>query len=273
VLPYWNTVICPLLVALDAGPIVEIGCARGETTAKLAELAANRGLELHAVDPAPDFDASELERRFAGHFRFHKERSHDALGQIEPAAAVLIDGDHNWYTVHGELTRLEAIADAAERPFPLVLLHDVEWPYARRDMYYDPDSIPEERRKPWDRRGIAWGERMLAENGRGVNPHLANAIEEGGPRNGVLTAVEDFLRESKAPLELRIVHGQAGIGILASRDLLDASPALWRQWDRLHSVEFLLGQTKQLSRVAARVTAARLETGRPKAESDGAADK
>jgi hypothetical protein len=273
VLPYWDTVICPLLVALDTGPIVEIGSARGETTVKLAELAASRGLVLHAVDPAPEFEVAELERRFAGHFRFHKERSHDALQQIEPPAAVLIDGDHNWYTVHGELTRLQTIAAAAERPFPLVLLHDVEWPYARRDMYYVPESIPEEHRKPWDRRGIAWGRSLLDEKGRGVNPHLANALEEGGPRNGVLTAVEDFIEECRAPLEFRIVHGQAGVGILTSRDLLDASPALWRQWDRLHSVEFLLDQTVQLSRVAARATAARIETGRPRAEPNRAGGK
>lgn len=251
-LPHWDSVIEPFLSALDRGPIVEIGSAEGETTVKLAELAAARGLVLHAIDPEPRFSVDELERRFGDRFRFHRARSHAVLETIEPAAAVLIDGDHNWYTVHGELTRLERIATSAGRPFPLVLLHDVEWPYARRDMYYDPDAIPERWRRPWARRGIRWGERLLDESGNGANGELANAIEEGGERNGVLTAVQDYIRESPLPLELRIVHGEAGIGVLVSRDLLEAVPALSEQWDRLLSAEFLLDQTRRLSEIATR---------------------
>jgi hypothetical protein len=165
----------------------------------LAQFAAKRDISLHAVDPAPAFDVVEFEQRFDGAFEFHRERSHDALGEIGPAAAVLIDGDHNWYTVYGELARLETIAATADHHFPLTMLHDVEWPYARRDMYYDPDSIPEAWRQPWAHRGIRWGEPLLDEAGGGVNGHLANAIEEGGPCNGVLTAVEDFSADPARP--------------------------------------------------------------------------
>ncbi|HEX6687806.1 MAG TPA: sulfotransferase [Solirubrobacterales bacterium] len=260
-LPFWDAVLHPFLAALDAGPIIEIGAATGETTAKLAELAAERDLVLHSVDPAPEFDVTGFEKRFGRHFQFHREKSHDALERLEPAAAVLIDGDHNWYTVHGELVRLERIAARHGRPFPLTMLHDVEWPYARRDMYYDPEAIPPEWRKPWDRRGIGWGRPLLEEGGRGVNAQLANAIEEGGPRNGVLTAVEDFLEESHAPPELRIVHGGAGIGVLACADLLAAMPAVRRQWDRLRSAEFLADHSERLSRLAARLAASRIEAG------------
>ncbi|MEI0736392.1 hypothetical protein VQ056_06415 [Paenibacillus sp. JTLBN-2024] len=28
--------------------------------------------------------------------------------------------------------------------FPVVMLHDIDWPAGRRDMYYFPESIPEE---------------------------------------------------------------------------------------------------------------------------------
>ncbi len=253
-LPHWDSVIEPLLRALDRGPVVEIGSAAGETTLKLAELAAERGLVVHAIDPEPRFPVEELERRFGVSFRFHRARSHTVLEQIEAPAAVLIDGDHNWFTVHGELTRLQRSAASAQRPFPLAMLHDVEWPYARRDMYYDPDAIPEQWRKPWARRGLKWGERLLDESGGGANGHLANAIEEGGERNGVLTAVEDFIRESSLPLELRMVHGEAGIGVLASRDLLDAVPPLEEQWERLLSPEFLFEQTRKLAEIATRAT-------------------
>lgn len=255
-LPYWDAVLHPFLTALNAGPTIEIGAAAGETTVRLAELAVEKETVLHTVDPDPQFDVAQVERRFGAHFCFHRERSHDALHRIGPAAAVILDGDHNWYTVNGELKRLREIALAAGRPFPLVILHDVEWPYGRRDMYYDPEAIPEQWRKPWDRRGIRWGRSLLDEEGGGINSRLANAIEEGGPRNGVLTAVEDFLEESEAPAELRIVRGGAGIGVLASAELLEATPALQREWDRLHSPQFLMEHMQRLSDAAAHATAA-----------------
>jgi pimeloyl-ACP methyl ester carboxylesterase len=259
VLPHWHTVVRPFLEALDPGPIIEIGAYEGSTTSFLAELAAERNIILHVVDPAPQFDVTELEKRFPEHFRFHKEKSHDALERIGPAAAVLIDGDHNWYTVHGELTRLEQIAKSGERDFPLVMFHDVEWPYARRDMYYDPDGIPEGWRKPWSHHGLKWGERLLGEAGEGISKGVAKALEEGGAHNGVLTAIEDFIEESEIPVELRIVSGNNGIGILAANKILDTKPAVRLQWDKLLSPEFLLDHAKRLSQESMRMSVVHME--------------
>ena len=258
-LPYWEAVVRPLLEALGEGPIVEIGAAGGETTTRLAELAAELDTTLHSIDPEPRFDVAGAERRFGRHLRFHRERSLDALQDIEAAAAAVIDGDHNWYTVHGELTRLQAIAAGPGRTLPLAILHDVEWPYGRRDMYYAPDAIPSEWRKPWERRGIRWGERRLDASGGGVNGHLANAIEEGGPRNGVLTAVEDFVEGSAMPIERQIVAGHAGLGLLAGRDRLEANAALRREWERLRSSRFLAEHAAALSRAVSRSIAAQVE--------------
>jgi hypothetical protein len=262
ILPHWNTVIHPLLRALNGGPVIEIGAAKGDATAELAEFASTHDVVLHSIDPEPKFDVAAYEARFGGHFHFHRARSHDVLEHIGPAVAVVIDGDHNWYTVHRELILLERIAASADQAFPVVILHDVEWPYARRDMYYDPEAIPGEWRNPWDRRGITWGDRLLDEGGGGVNCHLANAIEEGGAHNGVLTAVEDFIEETPLPVELRIVRGEAGIGVLATRNLLETDPSVRSQWDRLHSPEFLLQQAKALSEAAARATATGIEADR-----------
>lgn len=261
-LPHWDTVICPFLSVLDEGPIVEIGAARGETTKKLAELAGERGLTLHSIDPAPRFDVADYEQRFGEHFRFHRESSFDALERIGAVGAAIVDGDHNWYTVHGELTRLGQLAASAGRHFPVVMLHDVEWPYARRDMYYDPDAIPVEWRNPWARRGIKFGESLLEEASQGHNHSFANAIEEGGRRNGVLTAVEDFIEESALRFEWRIVRGGFGIGILVSDESLATMPAVRAQWDRVHSTAFLLDEAERLSTAAMTHGVAHLEAMR-----------
>ncbi len=64
---------------------------------------------------------------------------------------MFLDGDHNWYTVFHELRLIEEHCQRNERLFPLVLLHDLGWPYGRRDLYYNPETIPAEYRQPYAR--------------------------------------------------------------------------------------------------------------------------
>ena len=79
---------------------------------------------------------------------FHLGISHDVLPTLPPADVALIDGDHNWFTVYHELKMLAATSREAGAPLPLLVLHDVAWPYGRRDLYYEPSRIPEEFRQP-----------------------------------------------------------------------------------------------------------------------------
>lgn len=253
-LPFWTPVIRPFLEAIGPGPVIEIGAEFGGTTQKLLELVCQQDGVLHTIDPEPQFEVAELERRYPDRFRFYQEKSHDALGRIEPATAVIIDGDHNWYTVFGELTRLREIAEASGVSFPLVMLHDVEWPYARRDMYYDPDSIPAKWRRPWARRGVKWQHPGLGGIDADLNSDLANALEEGGPRNGVLTAVEDFLGDFPDELDFKIVTGLCGLGVLVPVKRLAGSSALRREWQRLDSREFLATHAKRLANLLGMAT-------------------
>lgn len=109
--------------------------------------------------------------------------------------------------------------------YPLVIFHDVGWPYARRDMYYNPDDIPEEDRQPFKQQAIHPDMSTLSEIG-GINQGLFNAVEENGPKNGVLTAVEDFFQESPYYDNLIEIPGFYGLGILVPRDLASRNPEL-----------------------------------------------
>ena len=62
--------------------------------------------ELHVIDPEPQFDPAEHERAFPGRYHFHLGTSLEVLPGLPPADVVLIDGDHNWYTVYHELRLL-----------------------------------------------------------------------------------------------------------------------------------------------------------------------
>jgi GT2 family glycosyltransferase/glycosyltransferase involved in cell wall biosynthesis len=228
---YWAAVIQPLLEAGRARTIVEIGAERGILTRELAAFARAHGGVLHSVDPAPLFDVNSYEKEFGAAFEFHRALSLDALPQIGPVDMALIDGDHNWFTV---LAELRLLRDGGT--FPIALLHDIAWPYGRRDLYYNPETIPEEARQPHGRGGLLPGVGGLTADG--FNSHLAHAELEGGPRNGVLTAVEDFLVETGFPLRFLQLQGLHGLGILIAEELLEERRRLRGAVRRIESKAF-----------------------------------
>jgi hypothetical protein len=251
--PFWDQVIRPLLDAARPQTVVEVGAERGLTTMRLLGWAHSADAVVHSIDPAPRFDVARAELEHPGRLHFHRETSLIALRAIGAVDAALIDGDHNWHTVNSELATLAETAAAAEQPLPLILAHDAGWPYGRRDMYYEPSAIPIERRHDAARAGIAPGRSELGSPG--VNAGLWNATHEGGPRNGVLTAIEDFIAAGREPYELVVIDGWHGLAVLASRARLGASPALAAEIERLRSSEFLRSwlSSIELARIAAEV--------------------
>ena len=215
--PFWESFVRPILLAIEPRSIVEIGSENGFSTRHLIEFCQAHEVEFHAIDPEPNFDVEACAKEHA-RFVFHRSLSLEVLGTIDRFDAVLIDGDHNWHTVFHELKLIEQRSNELDQPFPIVILHDVEWPYGRRDMYYDPSTIPESYRNPYERKGMWPGESPLRNRG-GLSPHLCNATHEKGPRNGVLTAIEDFLAETALELELIRIPGYAGLAILYRRQL------------------------------------------------------
>ena len=125
---------------------------------------------------------------------------------------MIIDGDHNYYTVSEEL---RLIAEASGAELPLLIFHDVGWPHGRRDDYYAADLIPAEHRQPiHEGGGLHPDEPGIRAGGL---PYRGAAAREGGPRNGVLTAVEDFVAEHEG-LRLAVVPAFFGLGIVWSAD-------------------------------------------------------
>jgi len=222
-LAFWPDVVCPLLEALAPESIVEVGSENGKTTRRLLELAESTGAVVHAIDPAPRFDVATWQQLHGERFVFHHRISLDALADIERFDAVLIDGDHNWYTVFHELQLIETRCRERQQPLPLIMLHDVTWPYGRRDLYYAPESIPERHRQPYARKGISPTSSELLDDG-GFNAHLCNASHEGGPHNGVLTAVEDYLKDSSEAFDLVRIPAAFGLAILLPRPLAKRHP-------------------------------------------------
>lgn len=217
------------LDAVGARSVMEVGAFAGDLTRVLVEWAAGSGARVIAIDPAPQDALTQL----AGErpeLELVRETSLEALTRLPAPDAMVIDGDHNYYTVAEELKR---VADRArESRFPLVLLHDVCWPHGRRDDYFDIEQIPEEFRHPQAgaNGGIAPEDPGLVEGGL---PYPRSAAHEGGPRNGVRTAAEDFVAGHDG-LQLAVVPLFFGFGAIWDREApwAEAVAAILAPWDR-----------------------------------------
>ena len=214
-------IILGVLDHAGAQVIAEVGAEYGGMSSLLAEHVAGQGGALVSIDPAPKPEfLAWLETQPA--VRHLAQDSLSAIPTLAGVDAWLIDGDHNWYTVYHELHAINALARRDGRPL-LAFLHDIHWPVGRRDMYYAPDRIPEAYRHPHSYEGGTVPHEPFLRHERGFRGmgHFALALHEGGPRNGVLTAVEDFLAEElEAGRELAFceVPGVFGLGIVFALD-------------------------------------------------------
>ncbi len=230
----WKSLIRPLVDSVDGRNILEIGAESGLSTRALLNYVHSVDGHLYCIDPVPGFNAKTFEANSNGCLTFFEDLSLNVLPQIPPVDIALVDGDHNWYTVYHELKLIEEGHQSAFAELPLIFIHDMGWPYARRDLYYDPETIPADFVHPYARRPIGLGATQLLEAGAvGMNTDLCNAIGEGGPRNGVLTAVEDFLEQSSVDYCFLNVPLYFGLGILVEKGRLASNPGLQREIRRL----------------------------------------
>ena len=217
------------LDAVEARSVVEVGAFMGELTRLLLRWAEGSGASVTAVDTVPHPDLEALDP-VHDNLRLVFATSHAALAELPLADAVILDGDHNYYTLSEELRIIAERAAEQERRLPVLLLHDVGWPHGRRDDYYVPERIPPEHRHQMADGGLYPGEPGTCHGGIPCdNP----AAHEGGPRNGVLTAVEDFI-STRDQLRLAIVPPFFGLGVVwdTTGPHHDALTKVVGAWDR-----------------------------------------
>jgi hypothetical protein len=225
-LAVYSELIEQLAAVPDIPHVVEIGSESGAVSVRLAQAAAARGGELWVVEPSP----SARLRRLAAehpHVRVVEGFSPEALAAVPTAGLYVIDGDHNYATVRAEL---EAIYDRDDAEGSICVLHDVGWPSGRRDQYYAPERLDPASVHPHSfTRGAIPGQVQLAAEGRGFRGDgaFAFALREGGPRNGVLTAVEDVLAED-GDLSLLTTPLVFGLGVVGRR-----SSFAWKEVEEL----------------------------------------
>jgi hypothetical protein len=275
--------------------VVEIGSEAGGMTREMVAWAEPEGALFVTVEPFPIEEIRDLDSRSEA-FELVEGRSPEALEGLEAADVYLLDGDHNYWTVLHELRAIYATGE------PVSILHDVGWPCARRDQYYTVESLPPEAVHPhsYTKGRVPGKSELAARGGFGGAGEFAVALEEGGPRNGVLTAVEDFLAERA---DLAYVHIPAvfGLGVIyptsasyserlgellapfhqnpllerLERNRLDLYALVLELQDQVAPAEWatdrvLLGYAQRLAALEAETAGLRLERGRLREALDAA---
>jgi hypothetical protein len=205
----------------EISTVVEVGVESGKVSGMYTELGASA---VYCIDPKP---TDELRANLAGNEALHLVEgwSPEVLVDLPIADLYVLDGDHNYAIVHDEVSWIMANA-----PDAAIVLHDVLWPCARRDLYYEPSSVPPERRHPASNDGpTVWHDELTPAGfvGRGA---FTSACEAGGERNGVLTAVEDAIAASAGdPWLFALVPAVFGMGIMVR----GGTPAAAELFERL----------------------------------------
>jgi hypothetical protein len=249
---YNAELVIDVLDVAGGASITEVGALHGDLTRLLLQWAKRSAARVSAVDPMPP---PELEAP-----------SHDALAHIPLSETVIIDGDHNYFTVAEELRIISQRAEQERRILPLLLLHDVGWPHGRRDDYFVPERIPAEHRQPIaPEAGLYPGDPDTRSGGL---PYHYPAAHEGGPRNGVLTAVEDFVA-AREQRRLAIIPSFFGMGLVWDTSAAWSEPLteLLAPWDRNEHLQRLEhNRVVHLANTLLQLSAVRAAEGRLEAQ-------
>jgi len=121
----------------------------------------------------------------------------NVLPQLHNFDAIFIGDDANWYTVYTELNYIKQ----NNEEFPLVFICNNIFPFKRRDSYNNPKRIPDKYINSYSKE--------FPYNNISIVDGLYHAMDENTAKNGVLTAIEDFLSENKSIslLDIKLSNG------------------------------------------------------------------
>ncbi|WBF44020.1 HAD family hydrolase [Serratia rubidaea] len=219
--------------------VCEIGIETGEFSSILEDYIKDGVIkEYHGVDVC-------ITKKIGFNSHYHEMTSLEYLTSEEHLGhdLYLVDGDHNYYTVTAELENIFSAASGKK----ICILHDTNWPCGRRDFYYNPAQIPAEATNPlsWDKKLVRSSSEMQ-ELGFYGNGSFAISEVENTPKNGVMTAIEDFI-SSNGKFKTISFPQFLGVTILFNEDLLSPEEvAVFSDISALIKHDFIANSLHQL---------------------------
>lgn len=207
----------PILEVVNARVVAEIGAEHGGNSKLLHEWLKQKNGKLISIDCCPSQAFLDWLPTVSDVVEHNPNESLNAIRDTLNVDAWFVDGDHNWYTVYHELMQLHELHEKQGKPL-LVFLHDVAWPWARRDLYYSPNRIPPAFcHSHTYEAGVTLDNPGVIEGGFRSHGAYAIALQEGGAKNGVLTAIDDFRQQYPERYCFASIPAIFGLGVLFDR--------------------------------------------------------
>jgi len=217
---FWG-LIEKILKAQVTKSLCEIGVETGTMSSRLLQFCKINGSRYIGIDPSVSDEFTE--KVVLEGWVFYRDSSANVLAHLQLCDAYIVDGDHNYTTVLQELELIRArVLENGGSGQTVVIVHDVGWPTARRDSYYLPSLLPRHAIKEYETNlgPSLYGSDLRADGLVGCSWY-GWAKQEGGPENGVLTAVEDFLGADNDVFEGLLIPGCFGIAVLYTKNVSD----------------------------------------------------
>lgn len=189
---HWDPIIKPILEWVKPHRIVEIGVYEGGLTRKLLEyLHANEtegqaDVKLIGIDPFPKFDGLKNHRLL----ELHEDISLNVLPNIKDYQVVIIDGDHNYFTVYNELQAIDQNFQDMDYT-PVIICHDTV-SCGVNDSY--------------------WADVFNTES------HVPPEFVDHPQNRGLVRAIQDFIYNSPLPWKVEWHEDYPGVAVLWCSD-------------------------------------------------------
>ena len=185
---YYKLEIIPIILNMfKVNNLVISGMPTNETSEQIFKFIGEKNIHYTIIE----------ENKELNNMSFIKENPLNALPTLNNYDAIFLDDDPNWFTTYNELKIIKNSNDE----FPLVFICNNIFPHKRRDTYSNPDCIPDEFKNDYSKT-LTYDEINIYDN-------TYHAIEENNSKNGVLTAIEDFLDENKSinMMNIKLING------------------------------------------------------------------
>ena len=185
---YYKLEIIPIILNMfKVNNLVISGMPTNETSEQIFKFIGEKNIHYTIIE----------ENKELNNMSFIKENPLNALPTLNNYDAIFLDDDPNWFTTYNELKIIKNSNDE----FPLVFICNNIFPHKRRDTYRNPDCIPDEFKNDYSKT-LTYDEINIYDN-------TYHAIEENNSKNGVLTAIEDFLDENKSinMMNIKLING------------------------------------------------------------------
>lgn len=162
------------------------------------------------IDPRPQISIDDIIMDNSVNFTLYNENSLKKLDDFQDYDAIFIDGNPNWYTVYNELNIVEKNC----KKFPLIFVCNSSFPHERRDTYYYFDCIPFNYQHVHSKNLVIFQDIHDKSKRITIKDDDYHAIYQNSQKNGVLTAIEDYIKTTTLNVDKTLVDSETGIQLV-----------------------------------------------------------